>query len=167
MHTKVTDKEGVEVTTHIIERGLIRVAGYTTPDRDLPGGSSSWVDRVKPPFRHDIRLLVEGSRWYAGFGLGAVDPDLWYNLGAGLSTQKGPHLYGYGMAGVIDTRGGTGAEIKDEEASGRLLRVKVGDYFAIEDVGLFKLDWYRQGSYVDMFNIAFELDPCGAEADNG
>lgn len=167
MHTKVTDKEGVEVTTHIIERGLIKVSGFTTPERTLPGGASSHVDRVQIAYNQGIRVLVAGSRWYAGFGLGAIDPDLWYNLGAGLPTQQGPHLYAYGMAGVIDTRGGTGAEIEAEEASGRLLRAKVGDYFAVEGVGLFRLDWVRQGSYVDNYNITFELDPCGQEADNG
>lgn len=133
-------------TIHHIDRNLIKVAGFTSRNRE--GGQ---VVRSEPGHDRDIRLMVEGQAG-VGFGLGAVDPDLWYNQGPGLPTLPGPAVYAYGLPGVIDNQGGSAREIRDAREAGRVVYAQVGDFLEVNG-SLWRLDWNRFGRQADHHNV--------------
>jgi hypothetical protein len=128
------------ILIHRLHRGTYNVGGFTTPDRTLPDGSSSHVDRERP-YGDDktVRLMVVGQRG-VGFGIGAVDEDLHRNLGPGLPTAPGPHVYAYGLCGVIDNRGGTRSEIDQARANGLLIQAEIGDMLEVDGT-LWSIGW--------------------------
>lgn len=148
----------VAPTVHRIPRGTYSVGGFEHPDR-----AGGYVQRVHPLDDGSyVRLMVEGHEG-VGFGLTAVDEDLHYNLGPGLGTASGPYVGAYGLAGVIDNRGGTAREIDEARASGRLIEARVGDLLEV-DGRLWRIDWYRRASWVDRHNV--ELHPAGPPCRN-
>lgn len=78
------------------------------------------------------RLLVAGVRWAAGFHVCYVRPDQEARREYQGPLVPGPWASAYGIAGSIDDQGGTGAEIKREEAANLILRCKLGDVIEIE-----------------------------------
>lgn len=144
----------VPATIHVLDREQVSIGGFLSEDR-----SGGYADRTDPP-DHGYRLLVRESEWYAGFGLCGADSDLWSNKGENLGTERGPNLWGYGKAGVIDNHGGTGADIEREDTQRRVIRCKVGDLFQIEDPVLgtltYRLLLENRYGHVDRHNIMFE-----------
>lgn len=143
------------MTIHVLKRGTVKVAGFATADRQ------GYEVRENPGFDHDVRLMVEGARG-VGFGLTAVDPDQWYNLGPHLGTAQGPRVGAYGLPGVIDNHGGSKREIEQAKAEGLLVEAKVGDVLALEMgkdniTRYWQIDFYRRGSWVDHHNIELQL----------
>ncbi len=130
-------------TVHRITRGSIPVNGFTTASRVLADGLlSSHVVRVKPSSR-EVRLMVAGQRG-VGFGLGAIDADLHRNLGSGLPTAPGPHVYAFGLSAVIDNHGGSRREIDEARAAGRLIEAEVGDLLDVDGT-LWCIGWADRG----------------------
>lgn len=149
---------------HVLQRSMLDISGFPNADRSpVPGGQAGGghLQRNRPGHEQEHRLLVNGSAWSPGFGVGYIDSDLWLNQGEGLPTRKGPDLYGYGIAGVIDNYGGTGAELDRAEAAGRIIRADIDDLFVVEDpahpakVTVWRLTWSGFGSRVDRHNIKF------------
>ena len=96
---------------------------------------------------------MNGSRNYPGFGLGYVGPDGECRREHGGPIVPGPYAYAYGLCGVIDNHGGTGAEIARERAAGQVLEVEPGDVLVLPDGTAWTVDFLRQGSWVDLHNI--------------
>ena len=104
------------MTTH----HTIPTTPKTDPFRDDPGHLDSTAI-----------ILVEGSNNRAGHGLCAWTEDGQGRLVFQGPKVKGPHASLFGLCGVIDNHGGTGAENKRAEREGRLFRVKSGDVLEV------------------------------------
>lgn len=147
-----------------LTRGTYKVSGFTTPDRRPAPGTvtvsefdSSHVIRENP-YGDDktVRLMVVGQRG-VGFGIGAVDEDLHRNLGPGLPTAPGPHVYAYGLSAVLDNHGGTRAEIAQARANGLLIQAEVGDMLEV-DGNLWSIGWYMADRVTaDRHNVTLTL----------
>lgn len=138
---------------HVLDRDKVSIGGFLNEDR-----SAGHVDRSKP--WHGYRILVRDSDWFPGFGICGSDSDLWNNLGEGLGTAPGPNLWGYGQAGVIDTHGGTPAEIERERAKGLIIECSIGDLFVVTDPVIgdvtYRLRFAKGRGRVDRHNIEFD-----------
>ena len=140
------------MTMHTIRRETIHISGFTTANRKLEDGeTSSHVERSKPDYQSDVRLLVEGAK-AIGFGLVATDDDLHYNQGPGLPTKAGAHMAAYGLAGVIDNHGGSARELAEADAKGLTIRAKIGDLLEL-DGRCYRIEWAGYGSYQDKHNL--------------
>jgi hypothetical protein len=111
-----------------LQRGRVHVTCCDGPDQ-----GATFTDRVKPDFNADYRLLVKGCSWTPGFGLVYTDADSWRNDGPGMPRLFGASLSAYGVAGVIDNYGGTGAEIERERRESRLIEAEEGDLLVMPD----------------------------------
>jgi hypothetical protein len=138
---------------HMLRRELIGLSGFENADRS--------GERVYTKPHTGVRLLVNGSAWPAGFGIGYVDTNRWYNQGEGRPTTLGPDLHAYGRAGVIDNYGGTAGEIEREGAQGLVIRADIGDIFLMQDpahpddLTAWELAWDGWGNSVDRHNVRF------------
>lgn len=142
-------------TVHRVARGTYRVGGFTRAWDAYEGVRFGSVRREEPPMGHEIRLHVLGHQG-VGFGLGAVDADLHYNLGPRQPTTPGPHVYAFGLAACIDNFGGTGREIQQARDAGLLIEARIGDCLEV-DGRLWRIEWNRQGTWVDHHNITLHL----------
>lgn len=80
-------------------------------------------------WRSDAIIQIEGvpTRWAARWSVGYVGPEGTARRVMGGPVLPGPYAYFYGLAGVIDNYGGSGAENARAEAEGRFFTVAPGD----------------------------------------
>lgn len=98
----------------------------TLSERNEPGHYTS-----------DAIVIVEGAdRSYGpgGWAVGGWTKEAEGRIVDGGPMVRGPHAYLYGRCGVIDTRGGTGAEHARAADQGRLHHVADGDVLVIDGV---------------------------------
>lgn len=97
-----------------------------TRDSDQPG---HW--------KTDATLLIAGASREGGPGGWSICG--WSSHAEGRLVFQGPMVRGpvacaFGLAGVIDTRGGTAREHGDANAAGQLYRVESGDHLVLDGI---------------------------------
>ncbi len=78
------------------------------------------------------RVLVKTSKWSPGHLVGFIPAGKSARKECGGDLVPGPWCYAFGLSGVMDDIGGTGAAIAKEEAEGRVVRVDFGDVVRVE-----------------------------------
>jgi hypothetical protein len=96
--------------------------------------------RFKVPMYHsdrpgelksDARILVAGVQWGAGFMVGAIARDGMARKICKGPMVRGPWAFAFGVAAVIDTRGGTARELEEAKKAGLLIEAALGDELEI------------------------------------
>lgn len=116
---KAGDRAAVEIPAEMVKvRGTHTLAGEYVPDHDSRN-------------REAEAILVVRGRNVAGYGLGAVPPDMASRQVCGGPLVPGPWAFAFPHCGVIDQQGGTRAILARARAEGRLVEVDLGGVVVI------------------------------------
>jgi hypothetical protein len=86
------------------------------------------------------RVVVAGAENAAGYGIGMIPAGHEARQEYAGPMIPGPWAFVYGLAGVIDNHGGTGAEMARETAAGSLFHVEAGDTLILSDDLMVRVD---------------------------
>ncbi len=106
--------------------------GYAT--HDLSDRLTADLTSVWGPDQWDVDVVLRvttGGRFANRHGVGFFGPDGVTRHKHGGPLLKGVYAYAFALSTVIDNHGGTGREMREDAASGRMIDVEIGDVIDI------------------------------------